>query len=70
MTCADDSAEAFELFGVFSPVLENDFKISPELSRSLIKTIVIIGHIHVSSAHEINLSDGVFVIRKAPCACI
>lgn len=50
-------------------MLENDFKITLELSQSLIKTIPIIGHIHAPSADEINLSGGVCVVRKASCLC-
>lgn len=50
-------------------MLEDDFKITLELSQSLIETIPIIGHIHAPSAYEINLSGGVCV-RKASCACV
>lgn len=51
-------------------MLENDFKITHELSQSLMKAIAVTGHIHASSAYEIIFSDGVCVIRKAPCASI
>lgn len=51
-------------------MLDNDFKITSELSRSLIETIAIIGHIHAPSTYEMNISDGVCVVRKVPCACI
>lgn len=51
-------------------MLENDLKINPELSQSLIKTITLTGHIHALSAYEICLCDGVYVVRKASCACV
>lgn len=49
-------------------MLENGFRITAELSHSLIQTIAIIGHIYAPSVYEINLSDGVCVVRKAPGA--